>query len=123
MCSKVVYIDQGTQLLKECRLCMSCIGSLLEHLASLLAAPQVFGAMYISLLAGNLSLHSDCVPLERSLVPHIHCKSCMQVLHHAQYQRGSLFVTDTAHWVTLIGCRLTSFVMFITVSDPLQDPG
>ena len=86
---------------------MNCIGSLLEQLASLLAAPQVFGAMYVSLLAGNLWLQSDCVPLERSLVPHIHCKYYMQVLHHAQYQRGSLFVTDTAHWVTCIGCRLT----------------
>ena len=100
---------------------MNCIGSLLEHLASLLAAPQVFGATYISLLAGKLWLQSDCVPLERSLVPHIHCKSCAQVLHHAQYQRGSLFVTDTAHWVTRIGCRLTSFVMSIIVSDSPQN--
>ena len=65
---KVGYIDQGTQLLILCRLCMSCIGSLLKQLACLLAAPQVFGAMYISLLAGNYWLQSNIMPLERSLV-------------------------------------------------------
>ena len=46
---------------------MNCIGSLLEQLASLPAAPEVFGAMYISLLAGSYWLQSYIVPLERNL--------------------------------------------------------